>query len=157
MAHRQVERGLAQASRRANAKGIQELENAALTGVVADLRDALDFSGAAKTLRAITLGRRATLDHRFTQRCGFAAQHGSQCRGAAFGLFQDQTTFFVLVGFIVIAVIMASFRQIKEPNGLLNLILIDYFGSETVVQWLANPRLALWSTIVAAVCSGLPQ
>src|SRR5215207_9949454 len=44
-------------------------------------------------------------------------------RGAAFGLFQDQTTFFVLVGFVVIAVIVASYRQIKEPNGLLNLAL----------------------------------
>jgi signal peptidase II len=44
-------------------------------------------------------------------------------RGAAFGLFQDQTTFFVLVGIVVIAVIVASYRQIKEPNGLLNLAL----------------------------------
>jgi signal peptidase II len=44
-------------------------------------------------------------------------------RGAAFGLLQDQTAFFVLVGFVVIAVIVASYRQIKEPNWLLNLAL----------------------------------
>jgi multiple sugar transport system permease protein len=39
---------------------------------------------------------------------------------------------------------------------LLNLILIDYFGSDTVVQWLADPRLALWSIIVAVVWQGTP-
>ncbi len=55
-------------------------------------------------------------------------------------------------------IVALAWRWIYEgsPNGLLNLILIDYFGSETVVQWLANPRLALWSTIVAAVWQGTP-
>jgi multiple sugar transport system permease protein len=55
-------------------------------------------------------------------------------------------------------IVALAWRWIYEgsPNGLLNLILIDYFGSETVVQWLANPRLALWSTIVAAVWQSTP-
>ena len=46
-----------------------------------------------------------------------------QNRGAAFGLLQDQTAFFILVGFIVIAVIIASYRQIKEPGWSLNICL----------------------------------
>jgi signal peptidase II len=46
-----------------------------------------------------------------------------QNRGAAFGLLQDQTTFFVLVGVVVIVVIIASYRQLKEPGWLLNLCL----------------------------------
>jgi signal peptidase II len=46
-----------------------------------------------------------------------------QNRGAAFGLLQDQTTFFILVGVIVIVVIIASYRQLKEPGWLLNLCL----------------------------------
>jgi signal peptidase II len=44
-------------------------------------------------------------------------------RGAAFGLLQDQTTFFILVGIVVIVVIVASYRQIKEPGWTLNLAL----------------------------------
>jgi multiple sugar transport system permease protein len=55
-------------------------------------------------------------------------------------------------------IVALAWRWIYEgsPNGLLNLILIDYFGSDTVVQWLANPRLALWSIIVAVVWQGTP-
>jgi signal peptidase II len=44
-------------------------------------------------------------------------------RGAAFGLLQDQTTFFILVGVVVVGVIIASYRQIKEPGWTLNLAL----------------------------------
>jgi signal peptidase II len=44
-------------------------------------------------------------------------------RGAAFGLLQDQTTFFILVGIVVIVVIVASYRQIKAPGWNLNLAL----------------------------------
>jgi signal peptidase II len=46
-----------------------------------------------------------------------------QNRGAAFGLLQDQTTFFILVGVVVITVIVGSYRQIKEPSWGLNLCL----------------------------------
>jgi multiple sugar transport system permease protein len=55
-------------------------------------------------------------------------------------------------------IVALAWRWIYEgsPSGLLNLILIDYFGSDTVIQWLANPRLALWSTIVAVTWQGTP-
>ena len=44
-------------------------------------------------------------------------------RGAAFGLLQDQTAFFILVGAVVISVIVMSYRYIPEPSWLLNLCL----------------------------------
>lgn len=44
-------------------------------------------------------------------------------RGAAFGLFQEQTTFFIVVGLIVIGVILASYRYMPEPSWLLNFCL----------------------------------
>ena len=49
-------------------------------------------------------------------------------------------------------IVALAWRWIYEgsPNGLFNLILIDYFGVGTAVQWLANPAIALWSVIGAA-------
>jgi signal peptidase II len=44
-------------------------------------------------------------------------------RGAAFGLLQDQTTFFVLVGILVIGVIAASYRYLPRSGFLLHLAL----------------------------------
>jgi signal peptidase II len=44
-------------------------------------------------------------------------------RGAAFGLLQDQTAFFVLVGIIVIGVIAASYRYLPRSGFLLHLAL----------------------------------
>ena len=44
-------------------------------------------------------------------------------RGAAFGLLQDQTTFFVLVGVIVIGVIAASYRYLPRSGFRLHLAL----------------------------------
>ncbi len=44
-------------------------------------------------------------------------------RGAAFGLLQDQTTFFVLVGLVVIGVIVASFRYLPRTSFLVHLAL----------------------------------
>ena len=44
-------------------------------------------------------------------------------RGAAFGLLQDQTTFFVLVGLIVIGVIAASYRYLPRSGFLMHLAL----------------------------------
>jgi signal peptidase II len=44
-------------------------------------------------------------------------------RGAAFGLLQDQTLFFVLVGLVVIAVIAASYRYLPRSGFLLHLAL----------------------------------
>ncbi len=42
------------------------------------------------------------------------------------------------------------------PNGLLNLIRIDVFHQNTLVQFLANPRIALWSVIAVVVWQGTP-
>ena len=44
-------------------------------------------------------------------------------RGAAFGLLQDQTAFFVLVGLIVIGVIAASYRFLPRSGFMLQLAL----------------------------------
>lgn len=44
-------------------------------------------------------------------------------RGAAFGILQDQTLFFVVVGMAVIAVIVASYRYFPVNGALLNLAL----------------------------------
>lgn len=43
--------------------------------------------------------------------------------GAAFGLFQNQTAFFIVVGFVVIAVIVSSYRHVKDQGWILNLAL----------------------------------
>jgi signal peptidase II len=40
-------------------------------------------------------------------------------RGAAFGLLQNQTAFFILVGVVVITVIILSFRYMHNPSVLL--------------------------------------
>jgi signal peptidase II len=44
-------------------------------------------------------------------------------RGAAFGLLQDQTAFFVFVGLVVIVVIGASYRYLPQSGFLLHLAL----------------------------------
>lgn len=44
-------------------------------------------------------------------------------RGAAFGLLQNQTYFFVLVGLVVVGVIIYSYRHLARPGFLLNLAL----------------------------------
>src|SRR5919199_30494 len=44
-------------------------------------------------------------------------------RGAAFGLLQDQTAFFVFVGVIVVGVIAASYRYLPRSGFLLHLAL----------------------------------
>jgi signal peptidase II len=44
-------------------------------------------------------------------------------RGAAFGLLQDQTTFFVLVGILVVGVIAASYRYLPRSGFLVHLAL----------------------------------
>jgi multiple sugar transport system permease protein len=42
------------------------------------------------------------------------------------------------------------------PSGLFNLIRLDYFGKDTLTQYLANPHLALWSVITVVVWQGTP-
>jgi len=41
-------------------------------------------------------------------------------RGAAFGLFQEQTYFFILIGVVVVAAILASYRFLPVDGVLLN-------------------------------------
>jgi signal peptidase II len=52
-------------------------------------------------------------------------------RGAAFGLLQDQTAFFVLVGVIVIGVIAASYRYLPRSGFRLHLALGLQLGGAT--------------------------
>jgi multiple sugar transport system permease protein len=40
--------------------------------------------------------------------------------------------------------------------GVLNMILIDLGLSDTLIQWLANPHLALWSVILVVIWQGCP-
>jgi multiple sugar transport system permease protein len=40
--------------------------------------------------------------------------------------------------------------------GVLNMVLIDLGLSDTLIQWLANPHLALWSVILVVVWQGCP-
>ena len=55
-------------------------------------------------------------------------------------------------------IVALSWKWIYEgsPSGLINKILINYFGSDTIFQFLANPRYALWSVIFAAIWQGTP-
>lgn len=55
-------------------------------------------------------------------------------------------------------IVALAWRWIYEgsPSGMLNMILIDYFHSDTIIQWLANPKLALWSVIIATIWQGTP-
>jgi multiple sugar transport system permease protein len=42
------------------------------------------------------------------------------------------------------------------PSGLLNIIRIDYLHKDTLTQFLANPKLALWSVIAVVIWQGTP-
>ncbi|MGI8688522.1 MAG: carbohydrate ABC transporter permease [Thermomicrobiales bacterium] len=42
------------------------------------------------------------------------------------------------------------------PSGLLNLLRINYLGKDTLVQYLADPHLALWSVITVVIWQGTP-
>lgn len=55
-------------------------------------------------------------------------------------------------------IVALSWKWIYEgsPSGLINKILINYFGSDQIIQFLANPKYALWSVIFAAIWQGTP-
>ncbi len=55
-------------------------------------------------------------------------------------------------------IVALSWRWIYEgsPSGLINLILIQYFHSDTIIQFLANPKMALWSLVFATIWQGTP-
>ena len=87
-------------------------------------------------------------------------------RGAAFGVLQDQTAFFVLVGLIVIAVIVASYRYLPEPSWLLNICLglqlggavgnlIDRIQVGYVVDFIDLTFWPVFNIADSAICVGV--
>jgi signal peptidase II len=87
-------------------------------------------------------------------------------RGAAFGLLQNQTAFFILVGVIVISVIVASYRYIPEPSWLLNLCLglqmggaignlIDRIHAGYVVDFIDLTFWPVFNIADSAICIGV--
>ncbi|MCC7370409.1 MAG: signal peptidase II [Chloroflexi bacterium] len=87
-------------------------------------------------------------------------------RGAAFGVLQNQTAFFVLVGVIVISVIIASYRYIPEPSWILNLCLglqmggaignlIDRIQVGYVVDFIDFTYWPVFNIADSAICVGV--
>lgn len=87
-------------------------------------------------------------------------------RGAAFGLLQDQTAFFILVGLVVISVIVASYRYIPEPSSLLNICLglqmggaignlIDRIHVGYVVDFIDLTFWPVFNIADSAICIGV--
>lgn len=87
-------------------------------------------------------------------------------RGAAFGMLQNQTLFFVIVGLVVIGVIIASYRQMARPSLLLNLCLglqmggaignlIDRVKDGYVVDFLELPFWPVFNVADSAIVLGV--
>jgi signal peptidase II len=87
-------------------------------------------------------------------------------RGAAFGVLQDQTAFFILVGLVVISVIVASYRYIPEPSWLLNVCLglqmggavgnlIDRIQVGYVVDFVDLTFWPVFNVADSAICIGV--
>ena len=87
-------------------------------------------------------------------------------RGAAFGLLQDQTYFFIVVGVVVIGVIIASYRYVPEPSWFLNLCLglqmggaignlIDRVRDGYVVDFIDLTFWPVFNIADSAICVGV--
>lgn len=87
-------------------------------------------------------------------------------RGAAFGLLQDQTYFFIAVSVVVIGVIVASYRYIPEPGWLLNVCLglqmggavgnlIDRIRVGYVVDFIDLTVWPVFNVADSAICIGV--
>jgi signal peptidase II len=87
-------------------------------------------------------------------------------RGAAFGVLQNQTAFFILVGLVVISVIVASYRYIPEPSWLLNMCLglqmggavgnlIDRIQVGYVVDFIDLTFWPVFNIADSAICVGV--
>jgi len=87
-------------------------------------------------------------------------------RGAAFGLLQNQTAFFIVVGVIVIGVIVASYRYMTEPPLLLNVCLglqlggavgnlIDRIRVGYVVDFVDLTFWPVFNVADSAICVGV--
>ncbi|MBA2519379.1 MAG: sugar ABC transporter permease [Chloroflexia bacterium] len=55
-------------------------------------------------------------------------------------------------------IVALTWRWILDGSlyGLINYIRVEFFGQETLVQFLADPSLALWSVIFVAIWQGTP-
>ena len=55
-------------------------------------------------------------------------------------------------------IVALTWRWIYDgsPAGLINYIRIEFFRQETLIQFLANPSLALWSVVLVAIWQGTP-
>lgn len=55
-------------------------------------------------------------------------------------------------------IVALTWRWIYDgsPAGLINYIRIEFFQQETLIQFLANPGLALWSVVLVAIWQGTP-
>jgi signal peptidase II len=87
-------------------------------------------------------------------------------RGAAFGVLQEQTSFFILVGLVVISVIVASYRYIPEPSWFLNVCLglqmggavgnlIDRIQVGYVVDFIDLTFWPVFNVADSAICIGV--
>jgi signal peptidase II len=87
-------------------------------------------------------------------------------RGAAFGLLQNQTLFFILVGVVVISVIVMSYRYIPDPSWLLNLCLglqmggaignlVDRIHVGYVVDFIDLTFWPVFNVADSAICIGV--
>ncbi len=87
-------------------------------------------------------------------------------RGAAFGVLQEQTSFFILVGLVVISVIVASYRYIPEPSWFLNICLglqmggaignlIDRIQVGYVVDFVDLTFWPVFNVADSAICIGV--
>ena len=85
---------------------------------------------------------------------------------STFGLLQDQTYFFIVVGVVVIGVIVASYRYIPEPGWLLNLCLglqmggaignlIDRIRDGYVVDFVDLTFWPVFNVADSAICVGV--
>lgn len=55
-------------------------------------------------------------------------------------------------------IVALTWRWIYDgsPSGLINYIRIEFFEQQTLIQFLADPALALWSVILVAIWQGTP-
>lgn len=55
-------------------------------------------------------------------------------------------------------IVALTWRWILDGSlyGLINYIRVEYFGAENLIQFLANPNLALWAVVLVAIWQGTP-
>lgn len=56
---------------------------------------------------------------------------------------------------VIVALTWAWIYQ-GSPDGLINFVLIQYFHTSNLVQFLADPRIALWSVVLVVIWQGMP-